>query len=134
MVPRTVWVRFDDYAHDDLDRLEDVTYYNDDTEVFTMDTLGNRTNVNDRNDADIPYVVDTDTNRYDRIDNEPTAPATIGYDEAGNMTQDKDGNYYSYDYENRLVKIEDSGYTEMATFDYDALGRRIRKISCFNIK
>ncbi len=127
---------YNNYNYDGLDRLADVTYYNDDTEAFTMDTLGNRTNVNDRNDDDIPYVVDTDTNRYEKVDNLPPSSGEIGYDFAGNMTEDKDGIYYFYDYENRLVKIEDSGNAEMATFDgacpersrRDALGRRIRKI------
>ena len=105
-----------------------MTYYNNETEVFTMDTLGNRTNVNDRNDADIPYVVDTDTNRYEKVDNLPPSSGEIGYDFAGNMTTDKGGYKYYYDYENRLVKIEDSSSVEVATHDYDALGRRIRVI------
>ena len=44
------------------------------------------------------------------------------------MTTDKDDCVYFYDYENRLVKIEDSSSVEVATHDYDALGRRIRVI------
>ncbi|MCD6393392.1 MAG: hypothetical protein J7M40_07785, partial [Planctomycetes bacterium] len=47
---------------------------------------------------------------------------------AGNMTTDKDDYEYFYDYENRLVKIEGSSSVEVATMDYDALGRRIRVI------
>ncbi len=93
-----------------------------------MESLGNRTNVNDRNDDDIPYVVDTDTNRYDRINGQPEAPAKIGYDYAGNMTEDHNGYKYYYDYENRIVKIEDSSSNDVAEYTYDALGRRIRVI------
>jgi len=49
---------------------------------------------------------------------------------AGNLTRDKDGYKYKYDYENRIVKISkdvngvDVGVAEFA---YDALGRRIEK-------
>ncbi|MBE0536227.1 MAG: hypothetical protein IH624_11215 [Phycisphaerae bacterium] len=33
-----------------------------------------------------------------------------------------------YEYENRVVKIEDSSSNAMAEYAYDALGRRIRMI------
>ena len=49
------------------------------------------------------------------------------YDAAGNMTVDPDGYQYTYDYENRIVEIKDSGDTTVAEFAYDALGRRIMK-------
>ena len=48
------------------------------------------------------------------------------YDDAGNLTKDKDGYEYEYDYENRIVKItKDSN--DIAEFAYDALSRRIEK-------
>ena len=46
----------------------------------------------------------------------------------GNLTTDKDGYNYEYDYENRIVKIADSNDDDIAEFAYDALGRRVRKI------
>jgi RHS repeat-associated protein len=53
----------------------------------------------------------------------------IDHDAAGNMITDKDGYLYDYDGENRIVKISrgdgDSTPTTVATFDYNALGRRI---------
>ncbi len=56
----------------------------------------------------------------------------IEHDAAGNMTVDKDGYKYDYDYENRIVKIEkpdgSGGFDDVAEMDYDALGRRIRVI------
>ena len=48
------------------------------------------------------------------------------YHAAGNLTKDKDGYEYQYDYENRIVKITKDG-NDIAEFAYDALGRRVRK-------
>jgi len=48
------------------------------------------------------------------------------YKVAGNLTADKDGYEYQYDYENRIVKITKDG-SAIAEFAYDALGRRIEK-------
>ena len=88
-----------------------------------MDDLGNRTGQVTQRDGTHTYSVDSLTNRYTQID-----AATITHDDAGNMTGDKDGYVYFYDYENRIVKIEDDASSTVATFEYDALGRRIRKV------
>jgi RHS repeat-associated protein len=53
---------------------------------------------------------------------------TPAYDYAGNLTQDKSGYKYVYDYENRLTQITRQDNTVVATFEYDALGRRIEKV------
>ena len=56
----------------------------------------------------------------------------IDYDEAGNLISDHNGYLYTYDYENRIIGIEkgdgDATPTAVASFAYDALGRRIRSI------
>jgi len=49
-------------------------------------------------------------------------------DAAGNLTTDRQGYTYEYDYENRITKILKSGPTTVAEYSYDALGRRVRKI------
>ncbi len=116
-----------EYTYDDLDCLTDVTYHDSDTEAFSMDTLGNRTNVTKRDTNTDTYALDSATNRYDNSTGGPY-DVTCAYDDAGNMTGDKDGYVYFYDYENRVVKIEDDSSVEVATYAYDALGRRIRKI------
>ena len=54
------------------------------------------------------------------------SPDDLSYDEAGNLILDKDGYEYEYDYENRITKIT-KGETDIATFIYDAFGRRIWK-------
>jgi len=62
-----------------------------------------------------------------------TSGNLIDYDAAGNLISDKDGYLYTYDYENRIVKIEKpdgadfgSDPDPVAEFDYDTQGRRIR--------
>ncbi len=115
---------YNDYDYDDLDRLTGVTYHDSDTEAFNMDDLGNRDgNQTLRDDGTVNFTVDDDTNRYTAIGGN-----SISHDDAGNMTVDKDSYQYTYDYENRIVKIEDVSDVEVATYAYDALGRRIRKI------
>jgi RHS repeat-associated protein len=65
--------------------------------------------------------IDNLTNRYDSVGGN-----SLAYDAAGNLTTDKDGYQYEYDYENRIAKItKDSN--DIAEFAYDALGRRIKK-------
>jgi len=53
----------------------------------------------------------------------------LSFDAAGNLTTDKDGYEYEYDYENRIVKVTKDG-DDIAKFYYDALGRRIKKEDC----
>ncbi len=62
------------------------------------------------------------TNRYEKVDD-----ANLSYDAAGNLTVDKDGYGRSYDYENRIVEINDVNGTTVAEFTYDAMDRRIKK-------
>jgi len=118
----------DSYAYDALDRLTDVEYLDNpsDVEVFPMDDLGNRVGSVTQRDGVHTYTVDSLTNRYTQIDS-----AAIGHDDAGSLVQDRQGYRYQYDYENRIVRIYKlAGQSEVtvATFDYDALGRRIRKV------
>lgn len=49
------------------------------------------------------------------------------YDNAGNLAVDHRGYQYSYDYENRLTKIETNSGA-VAEYTYDGLGRRIESI------
>jgi hypothetical protein len=49
---------------------------------------------------------------------EETKFIAMSYDNAGNLTADKDGYEYQYDYENRIVKITKDG-NYIAEFAYD---------------
>ena len=119
----------EDYGYDTLSRITDANYFDAtdpnlvdyENEVFTMDELGNRSNVKLRSDANEVYIVDANTNRYASIDSN-----SLTCDAAGNITQDKQGYAYSYDYENRLAKVTKDG-NDIAEFAYDAFGRRIKK-------
>ena len=118
----------DVYAYDDLDRLAGVTHHDSTDEAFPMDDLGNRTgNVDLRSGGPEKYEIladddDNKTNRYTEIDD-----IAIGYDNAGNLSVDKAGYKYYYDYENRLIEIKNASDVTKAKFYYDALGRRVRK-------
>jgi len=125
--PRIRRHKIPSHENEDLDRLTDVEYHDSDTEAFVMDLLGNRTSVTKRDASTDTYALDSATNRYDESAGGPY-DVTCAYDAAGNTTQDKDGYTYWYDYENRVVRIEDSSEVTVALYDYDALGRRIRMI------
>jgi len=122
MQPKTS-VRPDDpcsnFSYDDLDRLTVAEYaIQDNNEVFTMDDLRNRTTLNVRDGNDVNYLVDNLTNRYNSV-----GDANLTYDSAGNLTADKGGYEYQYDYENSIVKITKDG-NDIAEFAYDAPGTR----------
>ena len=84
---------------------------------------GNQTLRDDPGASGVNFVVDGDTNRYMSIGGN-----SISHDDAGNLTADKDGYAYEYDYENRIVKIQDSSSNDVVEYAYNALGRRIRVI------
>lgn len=112
------------FSYDNLDRLTVAEYgITDDNEVFTMDDLGNRDSVNLKSGSDVNYVIDANTNRYASV-----GGVSLDYDAAGNLVTDKDGYQHYYDYENRVIEINDINDVNVAEFAYDALGRRIRKI------
>jgi RHS repeat-associated protein len=101
-----------------------VTYHDSDTEAFVMDALGNRTGDQIlRADGTVNFTVDSLTNRYASVGGN-----SLTHDDAGNLTTDRQGYVYFYDYENRVVEIEDSSSNDVAEYAYDALGRRIRMI------
>jgi RHS repeat-associated protein len=115
---------YNEYGYDDIDRVTQVTYLDSDTENFVMDDLGNRFgNQTLRDDGTVNFAVNTETNRYTSV-----AGHNLAYDDAGNLTQDKDGYKFTYDYENRITEIRNSANTLIAKMDYDTQGRRIRKV------
>ena len=83
---------------------------------YTLDALGNRTSVT-ANGTTTTYA-HNNTNAYTTVGNE-----TMQYDGNGNMLSD-DHHTYQYNYRNRMISV-DNGST--ATYQYDALDRRIRK-------
>ncbi len=94
----------------------------------------------------VAYTLDGLGNRSQVLTTPPTPPSTVTYaadvvnqytavggvarthDNNGNLKDD--GTYvFSYDFENRLVQVRQSGtLTLIADYHYDALGRRVEKV------
>jgi YD repeat-containing protein len=53
--------------------------------------------------------------------------STPTFDANGNMLTDETGKQFVYDAWNRLVTVKSSGGSTLATYRYDALGRRVRE-------
>jgi RHS repeat-associated protein len=92
----------------------------DNEETFALDGVGNRTQVVSGSQT-TNYTVNA-LNQYTQI-----SGTSLTYDYNGNLTGD--GTYtYAYDYANRLMEVK-SGGTTIASYKYDALGRRIEKVT-----
>lgn len=86
---------------------------------YTYNGVGGRTTA-EVNGATISYT-SNEMHEYTTIESGGTI--NLGYDENGNLIDDGI-NTYTYDYENRLIAVNDGS---TATYLYDALGRRIQK-------
>ena len=87
---------------------------------FNLDGLGNRLSV--VQGGDITNYTTNELNQYTNLVNGENI--SLVYEDNGNLISD--GTYvYSFDYENRLVKVDNGAIAE---YQFDALGRRIRKI------
>jgi len=125
------------FKYDEIYRLTGVKYevtnlspsltYNDysgDTEeLYTLDGVGNRTQVAD-GVVTTTYTANT-LNQYETISN--TELTNLEYDDNGNVISDTT-NTYGYDYANRLLNItRQSDSRVLGEYKYDTLGRRIWK-------
>lgn len=88
------------------------------TQSFSLDQLGNWNSLTTNGTAQ---------SRTTNSKNEVTAVGgnSLTFDNNGNTTQDETGKKYVYDAWNRLVAVKNSGGTTLATYKYDALGRKI---------
>lgn len=115
-----------DYDYDNLGRLiyEDFVDANGDrvTTEYRLDDVNNReTRV--RNGRGLNYSYEADSNRLIGING-----SAIEYDELGNIVEDRGGRRaFEYDASNRLESFYKNGKLR-ATYSYDHMGRRVRKI------
>ncbi|MCG3132467.1 MAG: hypothetical protein FLDDKLPJ_03317 [Phycisphaerae bacterium] len=122
----------DAYQHDGLHRLTKVDYNMSATtgdEIYVYDSLGNRVTYTDQRNATTRTYANNVANEYTSV-----AAFAVTHDAAGNLSKqvvngDGDSYQYTYDCDNRLlgVAFEEAGVgaTPLATFAYDALGRKI---------
>ncbi len=109
------------FTVDRLNRLIDTDYFeNGQVESTTFDLVGNRESHTDRAGTITAYGTVNPANEYPTI-----GGSAVTYDEAGNLAVDQDGRQFAYDEQNRLIQIKASDATVLATYIYDALGRRI---------
>ncbi len=89
--------------------------------VYNYDGAGNRTSL--MHDALPTNYVTNNVNQYvNYVDSFINTP---NYDANGNMVTDG-GHVYQYDFENRIISVDGGS---VAFYKYDALGRRIQKIT-----
>ncbi len=109
----STWV---EYTYDSQDQLLLEKYSNGDTIEYQYDTLGNRT-LKIKNGVNTVYTYNPEKNRL-----VSAGSGNYAYDTNGNVTSD---GVYSYIWgnDNRLQEVK-QGSTSIATFKYDAFGRR----------
>ncbi|MCG3132915.1 MAG: hypothetical protein FLDDKLPJ_03796 [Phycisphaerae bacterium] len=122
----------DAYQHDGLHRLTKVDYNRSATtgdEVYVYDSLGNRVTYTDQRNATTRTYANNVANEYTSV-----AAYAVTHDAAGNLSKqvvngDGDSYQYTYDCDNRLLAVAFDevgvGTTDLASFAYDALGRKI---------
>lgn len=134
------------YTYDALNRIDDAneTIGGNQTwrQDFTYDRYGNR-NFNETNTTTIPKncggaICQSDRNIYNpgvNADGKNRLNATNGYgfDSAGNMTADPQDRLFTYDAENKQVKVENIPQGDGLPFTvgqyfYDGSGKRIKKV------
>jgi len=92
-------------------------------ESYLLDGVGNWASVQtvNGNQSDAVGYQLNDMNEYTRI-----GAVEQSHDDNGNLTSDGERNYH-YDARNRLVRVSTLGGNTIATYKYDAFGRRIEK-------
>jgi RHS repeat-associated protein len=120
------------YGYDPLGQLTSVTYPNGRVVTYAYDAAGNRTQVTD-NGTPTPYAANP-LNQYTSA-----GAAVFGYDLDGNLTNKTENGIpsaYTYDIENRLVRVTTP--TDTWTYTYDGFGNRVAvthngQITCYVI-
>lgn len=129
------------YGYDSLNRVQSVSEFQNGgsqsfVQTYTYDRYGNRT-INQggtTQNAGInsqQFTVDANNNRLGVPTNRPEV---MGYDAAGNLTTDtytaagtSGAGGRSYDAENRMTQATDAYNNPVASYTYDAEGKRVRR-------
>ena len=128
------------YRYDFASRLNEILHQGPNAVVekllYTYDAAGNRISFNRTNpQADLPAEVQAAYNVANQMIQFNSPTPNLTYDANGNLTSDGEKTY-SWDARNRLIGISSlsspppstgEGWVGVASFTYDALGRRISK-------
>ena len=105
--------------YDCLYQLINVDYNDGNSTAYIYDALGNRTDVNDGSST---AYVSNNLNQYTSV-----GGTSYSYGVNGNLSDDNLYLYY-YDCENRLIDVNDQNDAVVASYSYDYLGRRVKKV------
>lgn len=124
------------YEYDSLNRLksafETIGGIESFRQSYIYDRFGNRrfdlnnTTIPNTSNGELPQVINPD---IDSSNNRLKASQGYIYDAAGNLIQDAQNRTFTYDAENKQIKVQASDSTQIASYSYDAQGRRIKKIT-----
>jgi RHS repeat-associated protein len=113
------------YSYDDEDRLAAFNRNNGDNQAWNLSLVGDWNQFN--NNGNVENRTHNAVHEITTVDATP-----LVHDVKGNLTQNKNGQVYAWDIENRLTTATvpagcADGVTGTHTYTYDALGRRVSK-------
>jgi RHS repeat-associated protein len=113
------------YSYDDEDRLASFNRNNGDNQAWNLSLVGDWNQFN--NNGNVENRTHNAVHEITAVDATP-----LIHDVKGNLTQNKNGQTYAWDIENRLTTATvpagcPEGVTGTHTYTYDALGRRVSK-------
>ncbi|MFN0278432.1 MAG: hypothetical protein ACKVRN_07500 [Pyrinomonadaceae bacterium] len=127
------------YTYDELNRLKSATETISNTQTwkqtFNYDRYGNRrfdfTPVNGNPNTTVPAsnCVESVCNpTFDTTKNQFASGQGWAYDATGNTRTDAQGKIFTYDGENKQVKVKNSSNVTVGEYFYDGDGKRVKKI------
>ncbi|MCC7292916.1 MAG: hypothetical protein IT449_12715 [Phycisphaerales bacterium] len=137
--------KIDGYGYDTLHRLTQVDYNNTWqtlNEDYVYDELGNRVTYSDHRNSITRGYANNAANEYTSVVSNGVTQA-VAHDDAGNLASQVvnaagDAYEYTYDCDNRLLSVTfdpaTGGDVPLATFAYDALGRKITAWTQYDVQ
>ena len=117
--------RKDSYSYDPISQITNVAYASGTKVAYAYDAVGNRTSVattSGKTNTVIPYLANN-CNQYTKV-----GSLLVSSDKNGNLTSDQNGTTYSYDAQNRLVRVTTKGSNPtVVTMAYDARNRVVSR-------
>jgi ELWxxDGT repeat protein/YD repeat-containing protein len=115
------------FTYDNLNRVTSFTRADGASASYNLDAVGNTSSTVITPSPSTPSTISGTTTRTNNAQNQIVTDgnATLDYDADGNTTGDENGNTLVYDAWNRLMTVSNLAGQPIASYSYDALGRRI---------